>query len=223
MARNTLANANAVRDWRMYADFAQALTARARALYANEPFAVELDQTVYAQDSTTIDLCLSLFPWAPFRKRKGAVHRHTLLDVRTEIPTVVIVTSGRVHDVKILDRLTIEAGAIYLIDRPYLDCARLYRIQQSQAFFITRARSSNDLRRLYSRRVDKSTGLRCDQTVDELVLMAGGSAGSRPGSLRGAGVLSVGEPSRSPREAVTRRCPRSASRGRRACDNAWAA
>ena len=165
VARNTLAHANEVRDWRIYADFAQGLIARARVLYADEPFGLELDHTIYALDSTTIDLCLSLFPWATFRKRKGAVKLHTLLDVRANIPTAVYVTTGKVHDVNILDALAIEAGAIYLIDRAYLDCARLYRIHQSQAFFVTRAKSTTDLRRLYSHPVDKATGLQCDQTV----------------------------------------------------------
>lgn len=165
VARNTLANANAVRDWRMYADFAQVLIAQARALYVDEPFGLELDHTIYALDSTTIDLCLSLFPWAQFRKRKGAVKLHTLLDVRTNIPTVVIVTTGKVHDVNILDQLPIEAGAIYLFDRAYLDCARLYRIHRSRAFFVTCAKSTTRLRRLYSHPVEKATGLQCDQTV----------------------------------------------------------
>ena len=126
VSRNTLANANQVRDWRIYADFAQILIAKARKLYADDSFGVELDQTVYALDSTTIDLCLSLFPWAEFRKHKGAIKLHTLLDLRGNIPTVVIITHGKVHDVNILDQLIIEAGAIYIMDRGYLDFARLH-------------------------------------------------------------------------------------------------
>jgi len=165
VSRNTLAHANATRDWRIYADFAQVLIQKARTLYAEEGFGLHLKRTVYALDSTTIDLCLSLFPWATFRKRKGAVKLHTLLDVRGSIPTVVIVTSGSVHDVNILDELLFEAGAIYVMDRGYVDFARLHRIQQSSAFFVTRAKSNFQFRRLYSRPVDKSTGLQCDQTV----------------------------------------------------------
>ena len=165
VARSTLAYANDTRDWRIYADFAQVLIRHARQLYAGEAFAVEIEQAVYALDSTTIDLCLSLFPWAEFRKRKGAVKLHTLLDVRTHIPTVIIITDGKVHDVNILDELTFEPGAIYLMDRGYLDYARLYRIHQERAFFVTRAKSNSNFRRVYSRPVDKSTGLRCDQTV----------------------------------------------------------
>jgi len=165
VARNTLAHANEVRHWRIYADFAQALIRIARDLYSGEAFCLELDQTIYALDSTTIDLCLSLFPWAKFRKHKAAVKLHTLLDVRTHIPTVIIITHGKVHDVNILDHLMVEPGAIYLVDRAYLDCERLYRIHVERAFFITRAKSSTDFRRLYSHPVDKSTGLQCDQTV----------------------------------------------------------
>jgi hypothetical protein len=137
----------------------------ARDLYCDDPFRLELDQTVYALDATIIDLCLSLFPWAKFRKRKAAVKLHTLLDVRTHIPTVMVITAGKVHDVNILDSLLIEPGAIYLLDRAYLDCARLYRIHGERAFFVTRAKSTTDLRRRYSRPLDKSTGVHCDQTV----------------------------------------------------------
>lgn len=165
VSRNTLANANQVRDWRIYHDFAQILIREARTLYQGDSFGVELDQTVYALDSTTIDLCLSLFPWAQFRRRKSAVKLHTLLDLRGSIPSVVIVTGGKVHDVNILDQLIWEAGAIYLMDRGYLDFKRLYRIQQSGAFFVTRAKKRFDCRRLYSQAIDKKTGLQCDQVV----------------------------------------------------------
>jgi len=165
VSRNTLANANKIRDWRIYSDFAQVLIRKARRLYANESFGVELDQTVYALDSTTIDLCLSLFPWALFRKRKGAVKMHTLLDLRGSIPTVVIIAHGRIHDVTILDRLIIEAGAIYIMDRGYLDFARLYAIHQSSGFFVIRAKRNFNFRRLYSHAIDKSTGIQCDQTI----------------------------------------------------------
>jgi len=165
VSRNTLANANKIRDWRIYSDFAQVLIRKARRLYAKESFGVELDQTVYALDSTTIDLCLSLFPWALFRKRKGAVKMHTLLDLRGSIPTVVIITHGRIHDVTILDRLIIEASAIYIMDRGYLDFARLYAIHQSSGFFVIRAKRNFNFRRLYSHAIDKSTGIQCDQTI----------------------------------------------------------
>lgn len=165
VSRNTLANANQVRDWRIYADFAQVLIATARGLYANDKFGVELDDTVYALDSTTIDLCLSLFPWAKFRKKKGAVKLHTLLDLRGNIPTLVIITHGKIQDVNILDDLIVEPGAIYVMDRGYLDFARLHTIHRCSAFFVTRAKSNIARKRLYSHPVDKSTGLRCDQTV----------------------------------------------------------
>jgi Domain of unknown function (DUF4372)/Transposase DDE domain len=165
VSRNTLANANLVRDWRIYADFAQVLIATAKPLYAKEDFGVQLDQTVYALDSTTIDLCLSLFPWAKFRKRKGAVKMHTLLDLRGNIPSVIFITHGKVHDVKILDRLSVEPGAIYVMDRGYLDFRRLYRMHQSMGFFVIRAKSNSRFRRLYSHSIDKSSGLRSDQTV----------------------------------------------------------
>jgi uncharacterized protein DUF4372/DDE family transposase len=165
VSRNTLANANQVRDWRIYADFAHGLIHEARNLYRNEPFGLELDQTVYALDATTIDLCLSLFPWAQFRRHKSAVKIHTLLDLRGSIPTVVIVTGGQIHEVNILDQLIWEAGAIYLMDRGYLDFRRLYRMHQCGAFFVTRAKKRFDCRRLYSQTVDKTTGLQCDQIV----------------------------------------------------------
>ena len=150
VSRNTLANANQVRDWRIYADFAQILITRARKLYAGDSFGIELDQTVYALDSTVIDLCLALFPWAEFRKRKGAIKLHTLLDLRGSIPSVVIVTHGKIHEVNILDQLIIEAGAIYIMDRGYIDFARLYAIHQAGAFFVIRAKDNFRFRRLYS-------------------------------------------------------------------------
>jgi transposase len=165
VSRNNLANANLQRDWRIYADFARVLIAQARALYQHEPFAVELDQTVYAFDSTTVDLCLSLFPWAQFRRRKSAVKLHTLLDLRGNIPTAVYVTSGRVHDVKLLDQLALEAGAFYLLDRGYVDYRRLYLITQALAFFVTRAEQNTRYRRCAWRGVDHATGLRSDQTI----------------------------------------------------------
>ena len=165
VSRNTLAHANQVRDWRIYADFAQILIGQARRLYANDSFGVELDQTAYALDSTTIDLCLSLFPWAKFRAHKGAVKLHTLLDLRGSIPSLVIITHGRVHDVNILDQLTFEAAAFYIIDRGYLDFDRLYAIHQASAFFVTRTKSNFRFRRLYSRPVDKSAGVQCDQII----------------------------------------------------------
>ena len=159
VSRNTLAHANQVRDWRIYADFAQSLIALARALYLDEPFALQLKQAVYALDVTTIDLCLSLFPWAQFRRRKAAVKLHTLLDLRGSIPTVVIVTGGQVHEVNILDQLVWEPGAIYLMDRGYLDFSRLYRIDQSGAFFVTRARKRFDCQRLSSQQSGSQTRL----------------------------------------------------------------
>ena len=165
VSRNTLAHANEIRDWRIYADFAQLLIARARHLYANDSFGVELKQMVYALDSTTIDLCLSLFPWAKFRKHKAAVKLHTLLDLHGNIPSVIFMTHGKIHDVKILDDLVFETGAIYLMDRGYLDFARLYKIHQTPAFFITRAKRNFSFQRLYSHPVEKITGLQCDQTI----------------------------------------------------------
>ena len=165
VSRNTLANANMVRNWRIFADFGQGLIAQARALYANEDFGLELDETLYALDSTTIDLCLSLFSWARFRKTKGAVKMHTLLDLRGNIPSLVNITHGKVHDVNILDDLPLEAGAIYTMDRGYLDFARLHGIHLAGAFFVTRTKHNTQLRRLYSQPVEKSTGVRCDQTV----------------------------------------------------------
>jgi len=165
VSRNTLANANQQRDWRIYADFARLLIAQARALYQHEPWGVELEQTVYAFDSTTVDLCLSLFPWAQFRRHKSAVKLHPLLDLRGNIPTAVYVTSGGVNDVKLLDLLVLEAGAFYLLDRGYVDYRRLYLITQALAFFVTRAEHNTRYRRCAQRWVDHSTGLRCDQTI----------------------------------------------------------
>jgi len=163
--KSTLADANEGRDWRIYAEFAHFLIAKARRLYADEEFGLELENAVYAFDSTTIDLCMSLFPWARFRKTKAAVKMHTLLDIRGSIPSFVGITDGSVHDVNMLDELVLEPGAFYLIDRGYLDFERLFRISLAMAFFVTRAKSNTKVRRLYSRPVDKSTGLRSDQAV----------------------------------------------------------
>lgn len=165
VSRNNLSHANEHRDWRIYADFAQVLIHQARKLYAEEDFGVELEDIVYALDSTTIDLCLSLFPWAKFRKRKGAIKLHTLLDLRGSIPTFIKVTDGLIHDVNILDELIPEAGCFYIMDRGYLDFDRLYTLNLFHAFFIIRAKSNMQYRRLYSQSVDKSTGLKCDQTI----------------------------------------------------------
>jgi hypothetical protein len=165
VSRNTLANANSIRDWRIYADFAQLLINQARELYRHDDFSLALQETVYALDATTIDLCLSLFPWAKFRKRKGAVKLHTLLDLRGNIPTVIIITHGLIHEVNILEQLTFEAGAFYLMDRAYLDFPRLHRLHLASAFFVTRARKRFDCQRLYSSPVDRATGIMCDQIV----------------------------------------------------------
>lgn len=181
VARNTLAVANEKRDWRIFSDFAHILINRARKLYAGETFGVDLQQTAYALDSTTVDLCLSLFPWARFRKRKGGIKLHTLLDLRGNIPSVVIVTAAKIHDVNILDQISFEPGAFYVMDRGYLDFTRLYTIHQSRAFFVTRAKSNSQLKRRYSRAVDTTTGLRCDQTV---VVTGVGSSKEYPETLR---------------------------------------
>lgn len=168
ISKSTLADANENRDWRIYADFAQVLIHIARKLYANDdlsPELKELKETVYALDSTTIDLCLSLFPWARFRKTKGAIKLHTLLDLRGPIPSFISITDGKVHDVNILDEIIPEPAAYYVMDRAYLDFGRLYSIHISQAFFVTRAHKAFRFYRRYSRPVDKSTGLRCDQTI----------------------------------------------------------
>ena len=165
VVRSTLADANERRDWRIFADWAQTLIRRARKLYATEPFALELEQTVYALDATVIDLCLSLFPWAYFRSTKAAIKLHTLLDLRGPIPTFVALTEGAVHDVNILDDLPIEPGAIYVMDRAYLDFARLARIARAGAFFVIRAKSNLKFYVVKSRPVDTTSGLRCDQTI----------------------------------------------------------
>ncbi len=165
VSRNTLAHANQCRDWRIYADLAQVLISIARPLYSKDEFGIQLDQTAYALDSTVIDLCLSVFPWARFRKSKAAIKLHTLLDLRGTIPTMVYITGGRVHDVNILDNLLIEPGAIYIMDRAYTDFARLHVLHQHCAFFVIRAKTNFNFKRLYSHPVDKATGLQCDQTV----------------------------------------------------------
>ncbi len=166
VARNTLANANAVRDWRIYAEFAQRLISMARRLYADEPLGVQIAATVYALDSTTIDLCLSLFPWAPFRSTKAAVKLHTLLDLRGNIPTFLHISDGKLHDVNILDQLIVEAGAFYVMDRGYLDFERLARFDQAGAFFVTRAKRRLRFKRLHSKPTDRSTGVICDQIIE---------------------------------------------------------
>ena len=165
VARSTLADANEKRDWRIFADFAQVLIQQALTLYSDEPFGVELEKDAYALDSTTIDLCLSLFPWAKFRRHKAAIKLHTLLNLRGNFPTVIIVSTGKVHDVNILDQLSFEAGSFYVFDRAYLDFSRLHRLHTQRAFFVTRAKQNLKCRRRYSRSVDKTTGLRCDQTI----------------------------------------------------------
>jgi hypothetical protein len=165
ISRNTLSNANMTRPWQIYADLAQHLIGIARPLYASEPLAIELDATVYAFDATTIDLCLSVFPWAPFRRAKAAVRLHTLLDLRGNIPTFIHITDGKTHEVNTLDELSIEAGAFYLLDRGYLDFQRLYAITQAQGFFVTRAKSNTKFKRRYSSPVDRAkTHVICDQT-----------------------------------------------------------
>ncbi len=165
VSRNTLSNANKVRDWCIYADLAQSLIHIARGLYIDEDFGVELDQTVYALDATTIDLCLSIFPWAHFRQTKAAIKLHTLLDLRGNIPTFIHISDGKLHDINILDVLLPEPGAFYIMDRGYLDFDRLYTLTVAAAFFVIRAKSNLQCRRLYSHPVDKATGLRYDQTI----------------------------------------------------------
>ena len=165
VSRSTLADASEKRDWRIYADFAQVLIGIARPLYASEDFGVDLEETVYALDASTIDLCLSLFPWARFRETKGAVKLHTLMNLRGNIPEFIYISNGKMHDVKVLDILIPEPGSFYVMDRGYVDYARLYKLHQASAFFVTRAKSNFTFRRLYSKPVDKTTGLRCDQTV----------------------------------------------------------
>lgn len=163
--RNTLANANKVRDWRIYADLAQSMIQTARKLYLNDDFALELDNTVYALDATTIDLCLSMFPWANFRKTKGAVKLHTLLDLRGNIPTFIYISDGKLHEVNTLDLVPIDPGAFYVMDRGYLDFERLYPFTHGGAFFVIRAKSNLKCRRIYSHPVDRTTGVICDQSV----------------------------------------------------------
>ncbi len=165
ISRSTIADANEHRDWRIYADFAEVLIGIARQLYADEEFGIDLKDTVYALDSTTIDLCLTLFPWAHFRRRKGAVKLHTLIDLRGSIPCFIRISTGKMHDVRALDDLPIEPGAFYVMDRGYVDFARLHRFDQHKAFFITRAKRNMDYGRVSSTPVDKSTGLRSDQII----------------------------------------------------------
>ena len=181
VARTTLADANESRDCRIFADFAQVLIGIARPLYANDPIGVDLDQSLYALDSTTIDLCLALFPWARFRKHKAAVKMHTLLDLHGNIPTFIRISDGKLHDVNVLDDIPIEAGAFYVMDRGYLDFERLYRLTLSSAFFVTRTKDNVLLQRRYSHLVDENTGVRSDQTV---ILTTIGSATVYPDPLR---------------------------------------
>ena len=180
-SRSTIADANEKRDWQIYRDFALILISKARRLYAETDLGLQIEGAAYALDSTTIDLCLTLFPWAQFRRRKSAVKLHTLLDLRGSIPTLVIITSGRIHDTKVMDQIPMEVGAFYIMDRGYLDFIRLHRMHLSSAFFVTRAMKRMAWRRLYSRPVDKTTGLRCDQTV---VLTVPLSREKYPGKLR---------------------------------------
>jgi IS4 transposase len=169
VSRSALADANERRDWRIYAEFAQALIRTARRLYAQDSLSVDLAETVYALDATTIDLCLSLFPWAKFRTTKAAVKLHTLLDLRGAIPSFIHISDGKLHDVNVLDVLITEPGAFYVMDRAYLDFQRLYRLHQCQSFFVTRARSNFKFKRVYSRSVDRGTGLICDQEIQLVV------------------------------------------------------
>jgi hypothetical protein len=188
VSRSTLADANEAHDWRIYADFAQVLIATARPLYAEDPIGVDLDQSLYALDSTTINLCLSLFPWAKFRKNKGAVKMHTLLDLHGNIPTFVSITAGKVHDVNILDEIQPQPGAFYVMDRAYLDFERLYTFTLSAAFFVVRSKSNVLLQRRYSNPVDKTTGVRSDHTV---ILTALESIKAYPDQLRRVSYLDV--------------------------------
>jgi hypothetical protein len=188
VSRSTLADANDAHDWRIYADFAQVLIRAARPLYASDPIGVDLDHSLYALDSTTIDLCLSLFPWAKFRTHKAAVKMHTLLDLHGNIPTFISITEGKAHDVNILDEILPEAGAFYVMDRGYVDFERLYVFTLSSAFFVTRTKSNVALQRRYSQPVDKTTGVRSDQTV---ILTAFDSATAYPDALRRVSYLDV--------------------------------
>ena len=188
VARSTLADANESRDWRIFADFAQVLIGIARPLYVGDPIGIDLDASLYAFDSTTIDLCLSLFPWAKFRKHKGAVKMHTLLDLRGNIPTFIGITDGKVHDVNMLDEIQPEAGAFYVMDRGYVDFERLYVFTLSAAFFVVRTKSNVLLQRRYSHPVDKTTGVRSDHTV---ILTAIDSVKAYPERLRRISYLDV--------------------------------
>jgi len=181
VSRSTLADANENRDWRIYADFAQVLIRTAKGLYANEDFGVELDSTVYALDSTTIDLCLSLFPWARFRRAKAAIKLHTLLNLRGSIPEFIHISEGKLHDVNVLDLLIPAPGSFYVMDRAYVDFARLYVIDRAMAYFVTRAKRRFQFKRRYSHPVDRTTGLRCDQTI---VLTGVDTAGGYPKPIR---------------------------------------
>jgi hypothetical protein len=188
VARSTLADANENRDWRIYADFAQVLIAMARPLYLDEDFGVDLEATAYALDSSTIDLCLSLFPWARFRRAKAAIKLHTLLNLRGSIPEFIHISDGKLHDVNVLDVLLVQPGAFYVMDRGYVDFARLYALHQTRAFFVTRAKRRLQCQRRYSRTVDKTTGLRCDQTI---VLTGVHSAANYPEPLRRIGYVDL--------------------------------
>jgi hypothetical protein len=181
VSKSTLADANEVRDWRIYADFAQHLIGMARRLYKKEPLVIDIEQTVYALDATTIDLCLALFPWAHFRTAKAAVKLHTLIDLRGNIPTFIHISDGKLHDVNVLDVLPIEPGSIYVMDRGYVDFKRLYGITRSLAFFVTRAKSPFKFERIYSHPIDKTTGLICDQTIK---LMVPATAKKYPDKMR---------------------------------------
>jgi len=184
IARNTLSNANKVRDWKIYADFAQELIKIARPLYANEDLGLDLDNTIYALDASTIDLCLSVFPWALFRSTKSAIKLHTLLDLQGNIPTFIHISDGKMHDVNVLDILMLEAGAFYIMDRGYLDFERLFTISQAGAFFVIRAKKNTQYRRQYSHTItpeDKSQGVKCDQTI---VLTGIGAKKDYPQQLR---------------------------------------
>jgi len=166
VAATSLSRANESRDWRIWSDFAKYLIAQVRPMYLeNNDFSLDLENTIYALDASTIDLCLNLFPWAKFRKKKAAVKLHTLMDIRGDIPVFIHITDGKIHDVKILDLLIYEVGAFYIIDKGYYDFERLYKINQSKAFFVIRAKRNLKFQRIYSRPIDKSTGLRCDQTI----------------------------------------------------------
>lgn len=181
VSRSTLADANEMRDWRIYADFAHHLIDVARKLYQQDQLAIDIENTVYALDSTTIDLCLSVFPWAHFRTTKAAVKLHTLIDLKGNIPTFIHISDGKLHDVNVLDELPIEAGSIYTMDRGYVDFERLHRITKSLAFFVTRAKSNFSFERIYSHQIDKDCGLICDQTIK---LTVPATAKSYPDKLR---------------------------------------